>query len=133
MLTGCSSSGTSAATTRAAAPTASFAADPQVYDTLMNSCFDCHSDLGSGSWCAKLAPSYLFGAHEGRETLNFSDWGTLDAERRAAMAAKIAAVVKSGAMPPGDYGFFHPSAELSNEQKQLVLQWTAQQMASSAH
>jgi hypothetical protein len=49
------------------------------------------------------------------------------------MASTIAAVVDNGSMPPGDYDFFHPSAKLSDEQKKLVLQWTAQQKALPAH
>jgi hypothetical protein len=133
LLAGCSSSGNSAAMERGSAPTDSLAADPQVYETLGNSCFDCHSDRGSGSWSAKFAPSYLFGAHKGREVLNFSNWATLGVKQRRAMASAIAAVVDRGSMPPGDYDFFHPSAKLSDEQKKLVLQWTSQQIALPAH
>lgn len=108
-------------------------ADPQVYEALANSCFDCHSDRGGGPWNAKLAPSYLFGAHKAREVLNFSSWSTLDVKQRSALASAIAAVVDSGSMPPGDYDFFHPSAKLSGEQKKLVLEWTSQQVALPAH
>ena len=103
---------------RGSAPTDSFAADPQVYEILANSCFDCHSDRGSGSWNAKLAPSYLFGAQQrtrGPEFLELGDAGCKAAERDG---IEIAAVVDSGSMPPGDYDFFHPSAKLSDAAKE---------------
>lgn len=132
-LAGCSSSSNSTAMASGSAPTDGLAADPQAYETLANSCFDCHSDRGSGSWSAKLAPSYLFGAHMGREVLNFSNWASLDVKQRNAMASEIAAVVDSGSMPPRDYDFFHPSAKLSDAQKKFVLQWTSQQMTLPAH
>jgi hypothetical protein len=111
----------------------SLRADPQVYETLANACFDCHSDRGSGFWSAKFAPSYLFGAQKGRDALNFSNWAAMDVKQRSATASLIAAVVDSGSMPPGDYDFFHSSARLSDEQKKLVHQWASQQVALAAH
>jgi len=133
LLAGCSSGSTSTAMERGPGPADSLAADPQVDEILANSCFDCHSDRAGGSWSAKFAPSYLFGAQKGREALNFSNWATMDVKQRSATASLITAVVDSGSMPPGDYDFFHPSARLSEEQKKLVLQWTAQQTALRAH
>jgi mono/diheme cytochrome c family protein len=127
------SSTDSMAQEQASAAADSLTANPQVYEILANSCFDCHSDRGSGSWSAKLAPSYLFGAQRGRNALNFSNWATMDLKQRNSMASLIAAVVHSSSMPPGDYDFFHPSAKLSDEQKQLVHQWTSQQIALPAH
>src|SRR5580704_12783668 len=113
-LVGCSSSSTSTATERHG-PADSLAADHQVDEILANSCFDCHSDRGSGSLSAKLAPSYLFGENKGRDALNFSNWAAADAKQRNTMASLIGAVVESGSMPPGDYVFFHPSAKLDDE------------------
>jgi len=133
LIAECSDSGGSAPLVLRPASTDAVSANPQVYEILTSSCFDCHSDQGSGPWNAKLAPSYLFGANKARRALNFSDWSNLDGKQRKAMASGIAAVVDSGSMPPGDYDFFHPSAKLSDEQKKLVLQWTSQQKALPAH
>src|SRR5580704_15858139 len=129
LLAGCSSGGNSTALERGPAPVDSLAADPQVEEIFANSCFDCHSDRAGGSFTAKFAPSYLFGAQKGREALNLSNWAAMDVKQRSAAASLIAAVVDSGSMPPGDYDFFHPSATLSDEQRKLVLQWTARQTA----
>jgi len=130
---GCSNTGTPAPNERGSASPDSLAADPQVVDVLGTSCFDCHSDQGSGPWNAKIAPSYLFGAHKAREVLNFSTWSTLDVKQRSAIAAAITTAVNSGSMPPGDYAFLHPSAKLDDEQKKLVTQWGAAQTALPAH
>src|ERR1700686_4733329 len=113
LLAGCSSGSNSTAIEAGSDPMDSLTANPQVYKILTNSCFDCHSDRGSGSWSAKFAPSYLFGAHNARKVLNFSNRASLNVKQRKAMVSAITAVVDSGSMPPGDYDFLHPSAKLS--------------------
>jgi Haem-binding domain len=134
LISACSSAGDSAAVPHStAAQPNSMAADPQVHEVLVNSCFDCHSDQGSGSWSAKFAPSYLFGAGKAREVLNFSDWSTLDSKQRGTAAAEVASAIDNGSMPPGDYDFFHPSAKLNDEQKKLVAQWASHLSAVPAH
>jgi hypothetical protein len=115
------------------ASTDTLAADPQVHEILAHSCFDCHFDSANGPWNAKLAPSYLFGAHKAQEVLNFSNWPALDTKQRSLIAAEITSVVADGSMPPGDYDFLHPSAKLNDEQKSIVLQWAREQTALAAH
>jgi mono/diheme cytochrome c family protein len=134
MLAGCSStSGGAAVPAAPAGAQADALSDPQVREIVVNSCFDCHADEGSGSFTAKFAPSYLFGAGKAREALNFSDWSAMDPKQQRKAAAEVAKVVESGSMPPGDYDFFHPSASLSDDQKQLIAQWAARQQAVPAH
>jgi heme-binding protein len=130
---GCSSTGSAASAAQPSAMGNGPAADPQVDAALDNSCFDCHSDRGANTWNAKLTPSYLFAASDARKALNFSDWATLDAQQRRALSSAIASEVASGSMPPGDYTFLRPSAELSDQQKRILSQWTAQQMTLPAH
>jgi mono/diheme cytochrome c family protein len=134
MVAGCSSTGGGAAAPAAPAGAQPEAlSDPQVREILVNSCFDCHADEGSGSFTAKLAPSYLFGAGKAREVLNFSQWSAMNPKQQREEATEVAKVVESGSMPPGDYDFFHPSAGLSDDQKQLITQWAARQQAVPAH
>jgi Haem-binding domain len=117
----------------AAAPTSANAVstDPQVNAILEGSCFECHSTGGSAPWYAVVSPTYL-AAGSARGALNFSDWQTYDAQRRAAALMKIEQSVSTGSMPPGDYTAFDHSARLSEEQKQVLLKW-ALQPALSAH
>jgi len=37
----------------------------------------------------------------------------------------ITKVIEDGSMPPGDYSFLHLSGRLSDQQRRLVLQWSA--------
>jgi hypothetical protein len=133
VIAGCSNSSSLPPVAERSFATDTLTADLQVHEILANSCFDCHSDGGTVPWNAKLAPSYLFGAHKAQEELNFSNWPALGAKQRSAIAAEITSVVADGSMPPGDYDFFHPSAKLNDEQKSLVLQWARKQTALAAH
>ena len=108
----------------AANPRAAFSSNPEVAQILASSCFDCHSEEGRAAWYVKLAPSYWF-AGSARENLNFTDWRDYDAQRRKDEIEAIGRVVNRGEMPPWDYTVFHPSAELTNAQKDLVSEWAA--------
>jgi hypothetical protein len=132
-IAGCASSGGSSAATAKPPPPDSLAAIPQVGPILVNSCFDCHGHEGSGSWTGELAPSYLFGAGKAREAFDLSDWQGLGSDQRQTMANAIVAAVKSGSMPPGDYLSFHPSAKLSDQQKQQLADWAAHLTPAPAH
>ncbi len=132
-VAGCSGAhaNTPAVPASAAGPATAVSSDPRVEQALENSCFDCHSDQAPVSWNAKLAPSYLFGTVDARKSLNFSDWHRYDATRRNAEKAAIAKVIKDGSMAPWDYNFLHPSARLTGEQRQELLQWAARKPAQT--
>ena len=103
---------------------ASFSSNPQVAQILTSSCFDCHSEEDTASWYVKFAPSYWF-AGSARKNLNFTEWNDYDAQRKTKAIEAIGRVVTRGEMPPWDYTVFHPAAELSNQQKDMVSQWAA--------
>jgi hypothetical protein len=103
--------------------------DPQVRDALATACFDCHSNQTPAAWNARLAPSYVFGVDKARQVLNFSDWPTFGVQRKRAELEAISKVVADGSMPPRDYDFVHPGAQLSDEQKHILLQWLSRQTA----
>jgi len=105
--------------------------DANVQAALVTSCYECHSNQHAIAWNARLAPSYWF-AGSARKTLNFSDWGKYDTQRRSAELTAIAKTVSAGEMPPGDYKAMRPSAALSVENKAAVVQW-ASQAAVPAH
>lgn len=98
--------------------------NPQVAQILASSCFDCHSEEGTAAWYVKIAPSYWF-SRSAKENLNFTDWQDYDADRKNHEIEAIGRVINRGEMPPWDYTVFHPAAELSNEQKDLVSEWAA--------
>jgi len=132
LVVGCSSS-TQTTTSEATAPAPSNAVsnDQRVNAILESSCYECHSTGGSAPWYAAVSPTYL-AANSARGVLNFSDWQTYDAQKRADQLKSIAQSVSGGSMPPGDYTALDHSARLSEEQKQILLTW-ASQPAIPAH
>jgi uncharacterized membrane protein len=132
VIAGCSSSQQTTAPEAAASSSANaVSADPQVNAILESSCYQCHSTGGSAPWYAALSPTHL-AANSARGVLNFSDWQTYDARKRAAELRSIKHSVRVGSMPPGDYTMFDRSARLTDNEKQTLLTW-ASQPPLSAH
>jgi hypothetical protein len=82
------------------------------------SCYDCHSNETDWWWATNIAPfSWLVqrDVDQGRAHLNFSEW----TDQRS--AADIQEAV-DGEMPPFQYTLIHPSAKLTDSEKQTLLQ-----------
>lgn len=132
LFVSCSSSQQRAALeTTAQRSTNAVSSDPQVNAILEQSCFECHSSGGSAPWYASVSPTYL-AANSARRVLNFSDWQTYDAQKKADALKNIEQTVSGGSMPPGDYTALDHSARLAGDQKQALLKW-ASQSALPAH
>ena len=94
---------------------------------LRTSCYDCHSSQTSYPWYSKVAPaSWLLAkdVREGRDELNFSEWGSLSKRKQIGKLRKIKEEVASGAMPLKNYLIIHRHAKLSPEQKNALGKWT---------
>jgi len=105
--------------------------DPQVSAILEKSCYQCHSTDGSAPWYAAVSPTHL-AASSARRALNFSDWRSYDAQKRAVVLNRIEQSVSAGSMPPGDYTALDHSARLTEEEKRALLKW-ASLSAGPAH
>lgn len=84
----------------------------------VTTCFDCHSNETAWPWYSNVAPlSWLLQRHvdEGRDDLNFSEWGT-DQE-----ADEIVESVRDGGMPTWDYLLLHPDARLSDADREALI------------
>lgn len=92
--------------------------DPAARAIAVASCYDCHSNQTVWRWYDKVAPvSWYVQNHisDGRQTLNFSEW---DKPQRLREASET---VLGGSMPPRSYTLLHPSAKLSDAQKQVLV------------
>lgn len=92
---------------------------PQSRALAQRACFDCHSNETVWPWYSRVAPmSWLVrrDVDEGREKLNFSEWGQGRDERD-----EMAEVVQEGEMPMPIYLLMHPEAVLSNAEKQQLI------------
>jgi hypothetical protein len=92
----------------------------QTKDLAYRACMDCHSNETQWPWYAQFAPgSWLTAAHvqEGRQRLNFSDMANTSRG-----LDDIGQQIQRGTMPPSDYLLMHPSARLTDAEKQQLIQ-----------
>jgi hypothetical protein len=100
---------------------------PQDVSTLLkNSCYDCHSNNTVYPWYSNIQPvGWLLEADikNGKDKLNFSEFGSLSSRRQISKLRNIKNRIKDGTMPIKVYQLMHPSAQLTDEGKQLLSDW----------
>ncbi|GAB4427579.1 MAG: heme-binding domain-containing protein [Anaerolineae bacterium] len=92
---------------------------PETRALVKAACFDCHSNETVWPWYARIAPSSWLLAHdveEGRSKLNFSEWTGRQEE-----LDELVEVVREGEMPPWYYAIMHKEAQLSDAEKQALI------------
>jgi cytochrome c551/c552 len=92
---------------------------PQTRLLAQRACFDCHSNETVWPWYSYVAPvSWLVynDTMEGRSRMNFSNWGS-----RHPDVQEIIANIQEGEMPPAVYLPMHPSARLTDAEKQQLI------------
>ena len=108
-------------------------APPEVKMILKNSCYDCHSNQTHWPFYSYIAPISWLVAHDvedGRKDLNFSEWNKYPAEKIEKLKSEIQVEVLEDEMPLGIYTLIHPSAKLSEDQKNILKKWTISQSGS---
>ena len=107
--------------------TAHMQVDPAVMATLSRACNDCHSNRTEWPWYSNVAPVSWLVAHDvndGREELNFSEWGASKEKEPGKLLGKICSEMTDGEMPMATYTLIHPQAKLTREEVQNVCRWT---------
>ncbi|HEU5081351.1 MAG TPA: heme-binding domain-containing protein [Opitutaceae bacterium] len=97
-----------------------------VRSAIQNSCYDCHSNHTRYPWYAEIQPvSWWLGQHvtEGKEHLNFSEFGHLEPRRAARKLEDSIEQIEDDAMPLPSYLWQHRSARLTDDQKKAVNEW----------
>lgn len=92
---------------------------PSTRELARRACYDCHSNETRWPWYAHVAPiSWLVqkDVDEGREALNFSEWGRPQEE-----AGEAAETVIEGSMPPGIFTLVHGEARLSEQERRELV------------
>ncbi len=94
---------------------------PETKALAQQSCFACHSNETVWPWYSNIAPvSWLvqFDTVEGRESLNFSDWGQ---GGEGESGGEMAETIREGEMPPPIYLITNPDAKLSQMEKEQLI------------
>ena len=93
---------------------------------LKTSCYDCHSDNTVYPWYAHIAPfSWVIDQHirNGKEELNFSEYGTLDRIKKISVLNSLCEVISDSTMPPPNYLMLHQYAALDADDITALCDW----------
>lgn len=91
-------------------------------------CYDCHSNNTKYPWYNHIAPvSFLLADHvkEGKKHLNFSEWESYSAKKKAHKMEECIEEVKERHMPMESYVWMHPEAKLTDAQIAMLTEWAA--------
>jgi hypothetical protein len=108
-----------------------------VQTLLQNACYDCHSNNTSYPWYANIQPmAWLMASHikNGKAKLNFSDFGSNSNRKQISKLKGIANQIKDDEMPISSYKAMHKKANLTKEEKVLIIDWmnkTADSLSAS--
>jgi hypothetical protein len=108
---------------------------PQVAAIIDRSCKDCHSNRTHWPWYSHVAPVSWFvidHVNEGRENLNFSEWGRYSQRDVDGVLRQICREVRAGAMPLSSYTPLHPGSSLSPDDVKTLCDWTTAERARIA-
>lgn len=106
----------------------------EVAGILKTSCYDCHSNNTEYPWYNKIVPvSYFLANHvnEGKEHLNFSEWGSYNTHRQEHALEEISEEVEERHMPLTSYISMHKEAALSDDKIKLLNDWIKTHAAMS--
>lgn len=101
-------------------------APAEVQAILRRSCYDCHSNETKWPWYAYVAPvSWLvaYDVEEGREHLNFSEWGEYASTKRVSKASSAIEEIEEGEMPLPKYVRIHGDAAVKPEDLAVLRKW----------
>jgi hypothetical protein len=92
--------------------------DARARELAIGACYDCHSNQTRWPAYSHVAPMRWLvtrDVQQGREALNFSDWGEDGGE-----ADDAAETVLDGSMPPSQYLLMHSEARLTEAERQSL-------------
>ncbi len=97
-----------------------------IQSILQNACYDCHSNSTSYPWYSNIQPmAWIMARHikNGKEELNFSEFGSYTSRRQISKLKGMANQIKDNEMPIWSYKMMHKSARLSQAEKTLIKDW----------
>jgi hypothetical protein len=101
-------------------------APAKIRSILKKACYDCHSNEVVYPWYSNVAPvSWYIKEHvnQGREYLNFSEFGKYNPYQKEHIVARLPGVLERRTMPLQSYIWLHKEAELSPEENKILSEW----------
>jgi len=100
---------------------------------LKNACYDCHSNNTDYPWYSNIQPvGWLMAYHirKAKNQLNLSEFGSYPQRRQLSKLDGLANSIKDDIMPLKSYKIMHKSAQLSTDEKSLLINWANQSIDS---
>jgi hypothetical protein len=97
-----------------------------LHQTLINKCYDCHSNNTRYPWYFNIQPIGWWLAahvHDGKEHLNFSAFKTYKPQRAEHKLEELWEVTEERSMPIRSYTMFHKGSELTDEDEKAIFAW----------
>ena len=94
---------------------------------LDKACNDCHSNNTKYPWYLNIQPvAWWLDNHirEGKEELNFSEFGTYSLARQYHKLEEVKKQVDENEMPLGSYTIIHTDAKLTDAENKTLTNWT---------
>ena len=89
-------------------------------------CLDCHSSFTKYPWYAEIQPIGLWlesHVKEGKKHLDFENFTSHPLAYQYHKFEEIIDMVKEGEMPLKSYTWLHKEADLSQEQRSVIISW----------
>jgi hypothetical protein len=102
-------------------------APDDIADNIRKACYDCHSNQTVYPWYSRISPiSWYLNKHvqEGKEELNFSEYGQLEKADKIGALADFCDALDAGTMPLQSYLLIHKQARLSQEDSDALCTWS---------
>jgi hypothetical protein len=104
-----------------------------VLTLIKNACYDCHSNNTYYPLYSNIQPmGWLMAYHikQAKNQLNFSEFGSYSQRRQVSKLDGIVNSIKDDIMPLKSYKIMHKSAQLSTDEKSLLINWAQQSIDS---
>jgi len=99
----------------------------EVNTILDKACNDCHSNNTVYPWYAEVQPvAWWLNNHieEGKDELNFSEFGSYSPARRYHKLEEIKEMIDDNEMPLSSYTLIHTDAKLTDAETQALINWS---------
>ncbi len=103
-----------------------YSVSDSVLSIFKRSCNDCHSNNTIYPWYTNIQPVGWWMQHhvnDGKEELNFSEFGSYPPKKQAHKLKETAKEVKEEGMPIDSYLWVHKDAKLSDSEKLTIISW----------
>jgi hypothetical protein len=97
-----------------------------VRSILKPACYDCHSNNTEYPWYNNIQPvAWWLASHikDGKKHLNFDEFDLYSPDKKKKKLSHIKETIEKGDMPLSSYTLIHTDARLSEEQKNIILNW----------